>query len=399
MGISDSTVAYEVCSVWHAEMSLSGLLVSGYRQMHVAFGNARNLQGDPMQLPSRYPNESRLGSARANAQLVQSADRIDSINKIARLVQADEHSLLQHGIQFGRELCQLKRAVGHGNWQPLFSEGVFDFHVRKAQRYMRLYRRYKELKHDAKGSKQLTVTQALEVLAEPLRYPEQGSETGPQADTEEKTADENQQAFPAAVVSTNQSSETVEADESTEPTKQQLPDSSSNQPPRSTAKSASASSDDEWLTPDYIVGPLIELFGDIDLDPASNTDKHIPAKEHFTAADDGLRADRPWHGKVFLNPPRTDTLAGRFVYRLAAEHKKGRVDEAVVLLEAKTDTPWFRQLRPHIRSFLAKPEFAHFPGVPDALVAVYLGSRVDRFCQIFRAIGDIYTLYRPVAAE
>ena len=83
-------------------------------------------------------------SARGRAQLAQSGERIDAINKIARLIEADENNLVKHGIEFGRELYKLKRDVGHGHWKPLFLDGVFDFTVRTAQRYMRLYRKIKD---------------------------------------------------------------------------------------------------------------------------------------------------------------------------------------------------------------------------------------------------------------
>lgn len=322
-----------------------------------------------MHQPTEIDDQGQLVSGRGKAQLSQSSGRIDKLNKMARLIQADEHSLLHHGIGFGRELCQYKREVGHGNWQPLFKDGVFDFHVRTAQRYMRLYRRYKELKHDEQGPKQLTVTMALEVLAEPVRGPEMTSENS-------DDGTENQQPSRA----------------DTKPSASSQASKASNQVP-------AAVNHDEWLTPDYIVGPLIELFGEIDLDPASNADKHVPAKVHLTLAEDGLRPEHHWHGKVFLNPPRQEALAGRFVCRLLGEHEKGNVTEAVALLEAKTDMTWFRQLRPHIRAFLARPEFVSYPGVPDALVAVYLGPRVKRFFDLFGAIGDIYTLYRPVELD
>ena len=351
-----------------------------------------------MQPSSTHAKPSSLLSARGKAQLAQSSDRIEAINKMARIVQSSELSLLNHGIEFGKELCQYKREVGHGNWQPLFTGGVFEFHIRTAQRYMRLYRRYEELRHHDHGPKKLTMTKALEALAEPLRLPEHDDEGNRSPDAKRRDVNEDNPTVSAARVSAGRASDFVEARPSTEAATQ-LVSAASSPPARSTVGSAASSNDEDWLTPDYIVGPLIELLGEIDLDPAADAGKNIRAKMHYTADDDGLDSNRPWAGKVFLNPPSDEARASQFVNRLVAEHKQGSVEEALVLLKAKTAAPWFRQLRSHLRSFLAKPEFASYPGVPDALVAVYLGSRVDRFCQIFGGIGDVYTLYRPAEAE
>lgn len=55
---------------------------------------------------------------------------------------------------------------------------------------------------------------------------------------------------------------------------------------------------DEWLTPPEIIRAL----GEFDLDPCAPIVRPWDmAKAHYTELDNGLI--RPWHGRVWLNPP------------------------------------------------------------------------------------------------
>lgn len=86
---------------------------------------------------------------------------------------------------------------------------------------------------------------------------------------------------------------------------------------------------DEWLTPPEI----IEALGAFDLDPCAPVVRPWPtASEHFTINDDGLA--RPWHGRVWLNPPY-GTKAKHWMRRMAA-HGNG-----IALVFARTETSMF----------------------------------------------------------
>lgn len=78
-----------------------------------------------------------------------------------------------------------------------------------------------------------------------------------------------------------------------------------------------------WLTPRLVLNLAVATLGAIDLDPCSNSHEHprVPAATHYTAADDGLM--RPWHGRVFLNPPYGRTI-GDWVDKLAVEFRVGQ---------------------------------------------------------------------------
>jgi hypothetical protein len=57
---------------------------------------------------------------------------------------------------------------------------------------------------------------------------------------------------------------------------------------------------DAWYTPPWVFDGLGLTF-DIDVASPSNPPTWIPAKHHYTVADDGLL--QPWYGLVWCNPP------------------------------------------------------------------------------------------------
>lgn len=153
-----------------------------------------------------------------------------------------------------------------------------------------------------------------------------------------------------------------------------------------------SSSSVEHYTPAHIVDLAIACLGAIDLDPCSNAHgdaANVPAQTHFTREDDGLA--RPWHGRVFLNPPYGRTL-GPWIDKLVAEHRAYRVPAAVALVPGRPDTQWIRPLAPYLRceivgrlTFLGNDDPAPFPSF-----VYYLGPHRDAFIEAFGALGDIF---------
>ncbi|WP_409048608.1 DNA N-6-adenine-methyltransferase [Microbacterium sp. HA-8] len=153
-----------------------------------------------------------------------------------------------------------------------------------------------------------------------------------------------------------------------------------------------ASGSTEWYTPPHVLNLVTELFGAIDLDPASNEgEPWVTARTYYTKADDGL--SREWSGRVFLNPPwDSQGSPGPWVAKLVDEYTTGRVSEAICLLPARVNTAWMDRLAPYARCFVrGRLRFGDATGdAPFAVVLVYLGDRVQEFVDLFDALGSCY---------
>lgn len=88
-----------------------------------------------------------------------------------------------------------------------------------------------------------------------------------------------------------------------------------------------------WLTPAYILEPIRQLLGGIELDPCTEPDNPIEADRFYTPPQDG--AVLPWDARsVFVNPPYGEARE-RWVERAIIE---GRRRKVVLLIPAATDT-------------------------------------------------------------
>ena len=104
----------------------------------------------------------------------------------------------------------------------------------------------------------------------------------------------------------------------------------------------------EWYTPP----DLFDALGlDFDLDPASpvNLPHWIPAAEYYS--EDGHT--RPWHGRVWLNPPYGPALPA-FVDRMC-RHRDG-----IMLTASRTETRWWQQAATSADAVCLLRERLHF---------------------------------------
>jgi len=147
----------------------------------------------------------------------------------------------------------------------------------------------------------------------------------------------------------------------------------------------------EWYTPPEIIERAVAALGVIDLDPCSNsrTDPRIPALNHFTAEEDGLTL--LWFGRVYMNPPYGREIVA-WVDKLATEYESGRVEHAIALVPARTDTAWFRRLPAYLVCFVSgRLSFSdHDNAAPFPSACLYLGDNPAAFVQAFGSIGTIY---------
>lgn len=93
------------------------------------------------------------------------------------------------------------------------------------------------------------------------------------------------------------------------------------------------------LTPNYLLEPVRDLLGGIDLDPCTDPDNPTKATQFYHLPDDGCVL--PWNAKnVFCNPPYGEAR-DRWVKKCIIE---GSVEKPVLLLiPAHTDTRTFQK--------------------------------------------------------
>lgn len=152
-----------------------------------------------------------------------------------------------------------------------------------------------------------------------------------------------------------------------------------------------SSETDEWYTPKRIIDRVLQVLGEIDLDPCSSPQRSVPAINHYTQEEDGL--SKPWFGRVYMNPPYGREIKA-WVNYLHSQWTAGQITEAIALVPARTDTEWFRVLEPFHKCFIYG-RLAFSDGgnnAPFPSMAVYLGDRVDVFKSAFREIGGVYRL-------
>ena len=104
---------------------------------------------------------------------------------------------------------------------------------------------------------------------------------------------------------------------------------------------------DEFYTPARFIEAARAVMGHIDLDPASceTANKTVQAVRWITQVLDGL-AQAPWSAEtLWLNPPYSAT--GEWVAALEASYISGATNEAMLLVNAKTETAWFNTLWDH----------------------------------------------------
>lgn len=309
---------------------------------------------------------------------------------------------LRYALEAGKTLFRAKNLVPHGQWAAWFESNCFDFSERTAQRYMRLYRKWKETANtlgrgaNPSSVSDLTIASILEVHAKHLTdkghraanppgkvaIPGSGP-AGPDDDEEDDGMCERN------TVDRTPAIDELPADVSNQ-SRTRIVALSRRKSPSPHLRVNTSRTSDEWLTPAELVQAAERMLGGIDLDPAADVDRLVPADNHYTIAEDGLASANPWHGKLLLNPPVEEKLIAKFVAKLLSQRACGNATEAILLVPARTNERWFRRLRTNVRAFIAKPEFGSVQGMPEPIVAIYLGDRTNRFYAEFERLGDCY---------
>ena len=153
------------------------------------------------------------------------------------------------------------------------------------------------------------------------------------------------------------------------------------------------SGENEWYTPSAYIEAARQAMGSIDLDPASCelAQETVKAGVYYTIADDGLA--REWGGNVWLNPPYSKDLIGKFAEKVVVESE--RFEQAIVLVNNATETAWFQSMARKANAiclFAGRIKFNDKTGKPantpvQGQAAIYFGEHVERFASAFDDLG------------
>lgn len=140
-------------------------------------------------------------------------------------------------------------------------------------------------------------------------------------------------------------------------------------------------------------------MGGIDLDPAScaEANRIVKASCYYTIEDNGLL--KPFRGRIWCNPPYGTTNGksnqGIWAKRLVTEYDCGNVSQAILLVNAKTDTRWFEMLWRFLICFTSgrinyySSKQTTTIGNTNGSCFVYLGTNEAKFIEVFSQFGRI----------
>lgn len=150
----------------------------------------------------------------------------------------------------------------------------------------------------------------------------------------------------------------------------------------------------ENYTPVAVIDKVKTVLGGIDLDPASCeiAQEVVKAKTYYTVDDDGL--NKPWKGRVFLNPPYGMPLIRDFTDKLVDELPA--ITAAILLTNDQTDTLWWQKSATNANLICLPQGRLHFT-TPDGKETsptngqsfFYFGDNARKFRKVFSDMGLI----------
>lgn len=152
------------------------------------------------------------------------------------------------------------------------------------------------------------------------------------------------------------------------------------------------SGNNEWYTPKEYIEAAYKTMGVINLDPASNeiANRVVKAEKYYTADENGL--EKTWNGNIWLNPPYSSDLIGKFADKLLSERKN--YTQAIVLVNNATETEWFNKIV-SISSAVCFPKGRVKFYMPDGRTGqplqgqavLYIGDNPNEFINAFAGFG------------
>jgi ParB family chromosome partitioning protein len=152
------------------------------------------------------------------------------------------------------------------------------------------------------------------------------------------------------------------------------------------------SGNNEWYTPAEFIEAAVKVMGKIDLDPASSeiANKTVKAEKYYTSETNGLAHN--WFGNVWLNPPYSSDLIGKFADKVISEY--GNYSQMIILVNNATETEWFCKLVSKASAVVFPKSRVKFympdgrTGAPlQGQAVLYIGSSPEKFLDCFKKFG------------
>lgn len=319
-----------------------------------------------------------------------------SINQAHADAQAYASKAVERAKEAGDHLLLAKAQVRHGEWLPWLKQHCPRIAERTARSYMRLAGNWAQLNLKSATVADLTINEALALLA------------APDEPDEPITGDllpvDGPAPVPknAAIVSIS------------------TPLVSKTDPRQMGYIGASPVAErdsNDWHTPARYIEAARSVLGSIDLDPFSSAkaNETVKAARYFTVEDDAITMKGAWtpllddypRDKAFVNPPYSrgviDAAIARFLVELP------RLSAAIVLTNNATETQWFQRLMKRCnaacfadhRIAFESPDNKQESGNTRGQVFFFFGPVYARmkFAKVFKKIGQISEMTPDLAEE
>ena len=157
------------------------------------------------------------------------------------------------------------------------------------------------------------------------------------------------------------------------------------------------SGENEWYTPPEYIEAARRVMGTIDIDPASSevANRTVQARVYFDKESNGLLPE--WDGNIWMNPPYSGDLVGKFCDKLNLEYNEGRTKAAIVLVNNATETGWFQGMLEYASCVCfvkRRVKFLDVNGNPigaplQGQAILYFGDDAEAFAREFEIFGKV----------
>lgn len=159
---------------------------------------------------------------------------------------------------------------------------------------------------------------------------------------------------------------------------------------------------DENYTPDWFISIVTKFLGKIDLDffSCDRANQTVKAAKYFTSQNSALDNDCSSYLRKFANPPYSRGLIDKCVDRVL---EFSGIGETVLLVNTATSVRWYKRAMSACVAYCFPKRIQFDSPYRDPAdkarnryeqTIFYYGDRVQEFCEVFSAIGEIGLPYR-----